>query len=246
MDQVSGPVIATALVLSAVFIPTAFISGISGQFYRQFALTIAVSTVISAFNSLTLSPALGALLLQPHGARRDWLGRVLDRFLGWFFRGFNRAFDKTTASYQRLVSRLLRVTALVLLVYLGLIGLTYVGFTRVPTGFIPQQDQRYLVVYAQLPDAASLERTETVIRRVTESVLKTPGLANTVGLIGWSVLTGTSQSNAGTIFAVLEPFEDAVRTQSAMPMPSRRPWGGALPGSRTPMSQYFRHHPCAG
>jgi multidrug efflux pump len=140
--------------------------------------------VISAFNSLTLSPALGALLLQQHGARRDWFGRVLDRLLGWFFRGFNRAFGKTTAFYQRLVSRLLRVTALVLLVYLGLIGLTYVGFTRVPTGFIPQQDQGYLIVYAQLPDAASLERTETVIRRATESMLKTPGLANTVGLIG--------------------------------------------------------------
>src|SRR6185312_10035875 len=141
MDEVSSAVVAVALVLSAVFIPTAFISGISGQFYRQFALTIAFSTLISAFNSLTLSPALCAILLHPHGRREDWFTRFMDATLGWFFRGFNRVFGKSTESYGRMVGRLIRVSGAVIVVYLGLIALTYFGFKTVPTGFIPQQDK---------------------------------------------------------------------------------------------------------
>jgi multidrug efflux pump len=208
LDEVSGPVIATALVLSAVFIPTAFIGGISGQFYRQFALTIAVSTVISAFNSLTLSPALAALLLSPHHAKKDRVTRVLDRVLGWFFRGFNTVFDKTTAIYGRLVGRLIRLSAVAALLYLGLIGLTYLGFNTVPTGYIPQQDQGFLVLYAQLPDAASFERTEAVVNRATAIALKTPGVKSTVAITGWSLLSGTNTSNAGTLFVTLDRFQD--------------------------------------
>src|SRR5213075_99907 len=159
MDEVSGPVIAVALVLSAVFIPTAFIGGITGQFYRQFALTIAVSTLISAFNSLTLSPALSALLLHGRGAKRDWLARAMDLVLGWFFRLFNKGFGRTTNGYTRVVGRVLRGSGIGLAIYAGLIALAVIGFRAVPRGFIPTQDQGYVVVLAQLPDGASLERT---------------------------------------------------------------------------------------
>ena len=141
MDEVGGAVVAIAIVLSAVFIPTAFISGITGQFYRQFALTIAVSTLISAFNSLTLSPALAALLLKEKGAKKDFLAKALDFVLGWFFRGFNRAFGAASTGYSRIVSRLLRLAAVVLKIYLGLLFLTCLGFQVVPGGFIPTQDQ---------------------------------------------------------------------------------------------------------
>jgi len=141
MDEVGGAVVAIAIVLSAVFIPTAFISGITGQFYRQFALTIAVSTLISAFNSLTLSPALAALLLKEKGAKKDFFAKTLDFVLGWFFRGFNRAFGAASTGYSRIVSRLLRLAAVVLIIYLGLLFLTGLGFQVVPGGFIPTQDQ---------------------------------------------------------------------------------------------------------
>src|SRR5262249_30647000 len=132
MRQVSGPVVAVALVLSAVFVPCAFISGITGQFFRQFALTIAVSTILSAFNSLTLSPALAALLLQPRGAKKALLGRLLDLLLGWFFRLFNWGFRHTTSTYTRVVGLALRGSAIVLVVYGGLLGLTWVGFHGLP------------------------------------------------------------------------------------------------------------------
>jgi multidrug efflux pump len=206
MDEVTGPVIATALVLSAVFIPTAFISSVSGQFYRQFALTIAVSTVISAFNSLTLSPALGAILLPPRGARKDWLGRGLDWTFGWFFRGFNKVFGETTDRYVTTVGRITRRAGLALIVYAGFLGVTYFAFNRVPTGFIPQPDQGYLIAFAQLPDAASLQRTEAVVKRAAELARETPGVGHTVGLSGFSVLAGANQPNAGTIFIVLDSF----------------------------------------
>ena len=164
MDEVTGAVIAIAFGLSAVFIPVAFISGITGQFYRQFALTIAVSTLLSAFNSLTLSPALAALLLRPRQGKQDWLTTGLDVTLGWFFRLFNRGLEFTTGGYVAVVRRLVRFSALALLVYVALLALTYKGFRSVPTGFIPQQDTGYLIVNLQMPDATSTDRTDAVMR----------------------------------------------------------------------------------
>src|SRR3984957_19001300 len=154
MDEVSGAVVAVALVLGAVFIPTAFIAGISGQFYRQFALTIAFSTLISAFNSLTLSPALCAILLQSHGARTDFFSRVMERALGWFFNGFNRVFGRATAAYGKGVGGIVGRKALALGVYAALIAGTWFAFQKVPPGFVPVQDKAYLVCFAQLPDGA--------------------------------------------------------------------------------------------
>ena len=168
MDEVSGAVVAVALVLAAVFIPTAFIAGISGQFYRQFALTIAFSTLISAFNSLTLSPALCAILLQPHGERKDVFSRILDWTAGWFFHGFNVVFGRGTSIYTGSVRRLLGVSWLVILIYLGLIGLTWFSFQRVPSGFIPQQDKDGCVA-VELPDSASLERTDAVMTDIQQA-----------------------------------------------------------------------------
>jgi multidrug efflux pump len=208
MDEVGGAVVAIAVVLSAVFIPTAFISGITGQFYRQFALTIAVSTLISAFNSLTLSPALAALLLKEKGAKKDFFARALDFVLGWFFRGFNRVFSATTTGYSRIVSRLLRLAAVVLIIYLGLLFLTGLGFQAVPGGFIPTQDQGYLIILGQLPDGASLQRTEAVLAQVSRIVRKIPGVEHTVEIGGFSGLDGTTRSNACTVFATLQPFEE--------------------------------------
>ena len=152
MNEVSGPVVAIALVLSAVFIPTAFIGGISGQFYRQFAITIAAATIISAFNSLTLSPALCALMLRPHGAGKDRFARLWDLALGWFFRLFNRGFTFSSHAYAGGVRRAIRLAAIVLVGYVGLLLLTGTMFRAVPTGFIPQADQSLLITAIQLPD----------------------------------------------------------------------------------------------
>ncbi len=206
MDEVSSAVVAVALVLGAVFIPTAFIGGISGQFYRQFALTIAFSTLISAFNSLTLSPALCAILLQPHHGRQDRFTRMLEGTFGWFFRGFNRIFGRGTEAYGRTVGRLIRVSAAVLVVYLGLIGLTYYGFKTVPTGFIPQQDKGYLAIAIQLPDSSSLERTEAVVNHISQIARATPGVKASIDLAGLSPISLTSSPNAGTIFVILDEF----------------------------------------
>src|SRR6202167_719908 len=208
MREVTGPIIATALVLCAVFVPTAFISGLTGQFYKQFALTIAISTVISAFNSLTLSPALSALLLKEHGAEPDRLTRILNRLLGGFFGPFNRFFARFSARYVGVVGRVVRAAGVALFVYGGLIGLTYLGFARTPSGFVPPQDKQYLVAFAQLPDAATLDRTEDVIRRMGEVALKSPGGANAVALPGLSINGFTNSPNSGIVFVTLKPFDE--------------------------------------
>ncbi len=207
MDEVSGAIVAIAIVLTSVFVPTALISGITGQFYRQFALTIAVATVISAFNSLTLSPALAALLLRPRDAKKDLLTRGVDLALGWFFRLFNRGFDATNRGYTWIVQRLVRFSAIAVLVYAGLLVLTGFGFKIIPTGFIPTQDQGYLIAIAQLPDAASLQRTEEVRAKFSAAARKVAGVANTVEISGLSALDFTNRSNFLTMFLTLQPFE---------------------------------------
>lgn len=208
MREVTGPIVATALVLCAVFIPTAFISGLTGQFYRQFALTIAISTVISAFNSLTVSPALSALLLKAHDAPKDRLTRWIDFLFGWLFRPFNRFFLASSERYVGAVRRILRFSSIALFVYAGLLGLTYLGFTTVPTGFVPQQDKQYLVSFAQLPAAASLDRTEDVIRRMSDIALRQPGVEGAVAFPGLSINGFTNSSNAGIVFVTLKPFDE--------------------------------------
>jgi multidrug efflux pump len=208
MAEVSGPVVAVALVLSAVFVPCAFISGITGQFFRQFALTIAVSTVISAFNSLTLSPALAALLLQPRGARKDVVGRGLDLVLGWFFRLFNRGFGRTTDAYTRAVNLGLRGSAVALAVYGGLVVVTGWLSSHLPTGYIPNQDQGKLYVAVQLPDATSLERTQKTVDRIALIVKSEPGVAYCTAVTGQSHTLGANGSNFGNLFVTLEGFHD--------------------------------------
>jgi multidrug efflux pump len=208
MTEVSNAVVAVALVLSAVFVPTAFIAGISGQFYRQFALTIAFSTLISAFNSLTLSPAMCAILLQPHGHRHDLFNRILERTSGEFFRLFNRAFGRFTAAYSHGVRRLIGVSGLVLLVYVGLVGLTWLSFRKVPSGFIPAQDKGYLVVAVQLPDSSSLERTDAIVDRISQILTKTPGIKASIDISGLSVISLSASPNSGTIFVILDDFQE--------------------------------------
>ena len=208
MREVTGPIVATALVLSAVFIPTAFVSGLTGQFYKQFALTIAISTVISAFNSLTLSPALSALLLRDHHAPKDRLTKMMDFSLGWFFRPFNRFFEWAATKYSNGVARLIRVSALALVMYGGLLLLTGYVFKQVPAGFVPSQDKQYLVAFAQLPDAASLQRTDEVIRRMGEIVAEHPGVETSLAFPGLSINGFTNSPNSGIIFPMLKPFEE--------------------------------------
>ncbi|MBC7779081.1 MAG: efflux RND transporter permease subunit, partial [Proteobacteria bacterium] len=208
MKEVTGPIVATALVLAAVFIPTAFISGLTGQFYKQFAITIAISTAISAFNSLTLSPALCALLLKPHDAKKDVLARGMDKLLGWFFRPFNRIFERSGELYGRSVAGLIRKSAVALLIYVGLVGLAAWSFSHVPTGFVPAQDKQYLVAMAQLPDGASLERTDAVIRRMSQIALDQPGVEHSVAFPGLSISGFAVSSNSGVIFLTLDPFDD--------------------------------------
>jgi multidrug efflux pump len=208
MREVTGPIVATALVLCAVFVPTAFISGLSGQFYKQFALTIAISTVISAFNSLTLSPALAAVLLQPHGATPDRLTRGLQRAFGWLFRPFNRGFARLSGGYVGATGRGLRVAGIALALYAGLAALGALGLAALPRGFVPQQDKAYLVAFAQLPDAATLDRTDAVVRRMSEMILDTPGVANAVAFPGLSINGFTNMPNAGIVFVGLKPFAE--------------------------------------
>ncbi|MBK5418572.1 efflux RND transporter permease subunit [Pseudomonas sp. TH31] len=209
MREVTGPIIATALVLCAVFIPAAFISGLTGQFYKQFALTIAISTVISAFNSLTLSPALAAVLLKSHDAPKDRFSKVLDKiFGGWLFRPFNRFFVKASHGYVGTVGRVIRSSGIALLLYAGLMVLTFFGFAHTPTGFVPGQDKQYLVAFAQLPDASSLDRTEDVIKRMSDLALKQPGVESAVAFPGLSINGFTNSPNAGIVFVTLKPFDE--------------------------------------
>ncbi|QDU29764.1 Efflux pump membrane transporter BepG [Anatilimnocola aggregata] len=208
MDEVASPVIAVGCVLSAVFIPCAFISGIVGQFFRQFALTIAISTIISTFNSLTLSPALAALLLRPKGGKRDPLTWLLDVTLGWLFWLFNAGLKKSTVGYTWTVGRMLRVPMMVLVVYGGLLLLTYFGFNSLPTGFIPSQDKGYLVASVQLPDSASAARTRDVIARIESIALETPGVKNVNSVAGNSFLLSAYGSNFGSMFIILKNFSE--------------------------------------
>jgi multidrug efflux pump len=274
MKKVSGPVIAVGLVLSAVFVPCAFITGITGQFFRQFALTIAVSTVISAFNSLTLSPALAAILMRPKqdstdgtggrsrvlplfaypllGAVLAWrfltpwamdfaaglavpgwnanapgfgfnvslavcgagalallvLAWPLDRVLGYLFRKFNAAFNWSTDVYTGAVARILRLSSVVLLVYGGLLYMTWWSFEKAPSGFIPMQDKGYLLVNVQLPDAASVQRTMNVMSRIEKIAHETPGVKHTVTVAGQSILLGANSPNFGALYLMLDDFHE--------------------------------------
>src|SRR5688572_25007348 len=187
MSEVTGPIIAIALVLCAVFIPTAFISGLTGQFYKQFAITIAISTVISAFNSLTLSPALSAVLLRDHKSPKDAVSRLMERLFGWFFRPFNRLFAWSGNKYAAGVGSIVRKSAMALVLYVGLVFLTGWSFSKVPTGFVPGQDKQYLISFAVLPDGAALDRTESIIRKMSEIGLKHPGVLDAVAFPGLSI-----------------------------------------------------------
>ena len=215
MREVTSPIIAIALVLVSVFVPLAFISGLTGQFYRQFALTIAISTVISALNSLTLSPALAALLLKGHKEPPDALTRSMDKSLGWLFRGFNSVFRRGADSYSGGVRGATSRGALMLAVYAVLFVATFGLFKAIPSGYVPAQDKQYLIGFAQLPDGATLDRTEDVMRRMGDIELKQPGVQNAVGFPGLSINGFTNSSNAGIVFAVLDPFEKRTTPESS-------------------------------
>ena len=207
MSEVSGPIIAITLVLCAVFIPIAFISGLTGQFYRQFALTIAFSTLISAFNSLTLSPALAAKLLKGKDDQKDGLTRAMEKLLGPFFRVFNRVFEFSSHSYGNSLGRIVGRKSIVLFIYAGLIAATYFVFHKVPPGFVPVQDKGYLVCMAQLPSGSNLDRTEKVIRQMTNIALKEPGVRNAVELPGLSINGFINSPSAGIAFLGETSFE---------------------------------------
>lgn len=208
MQEVSGPIIAIALTLGAIFIPVAFVSGLTEQFYRQFALTIAISTFISAFNSLTLSPAMAAKLLHAPDAEPDRLTKILDAGLGWFFRGFNRFFKTSSARYERSIGGVVRHKLAMFTVYLLLIAGSAALFSIVPRGYVPAQDKQYLVGFAQLPSGASLQRTDEVIRRITDIALSTPGVESAVAFPGLSINGFAASSSAGIVFLTLAPFEE--------------------------------------
>jgi multidrug efflux pump len=207
MKEVTGPIIATALVLCAVFIPTAFISGLSGQFYKQFAVTIAISTVISAVNSLTLSPALSALLLKGHHDKKDLITKAMDLLLGWFFRPFNRFFEWSSNVYVGIVKRTIRLSIIALMIYGGLVWATMKGFQIVPEGFVPAQDKAYLIGFAQLPEGSSLDRTDAVMRRMSEIAMKQPGVKDAIAFPGLSIHGFSASPNSGIVFVGLDDFE---------------------------------------
>ena len=221
MREVSGPIIAIALVLVAVFVPLAFISGLTGQFYRQFAVTIAISTVISAINSLTLSPALAALLLRGHDQPKDALTRGMDKTLGWLFRGFNKFFHRGSEAYSGGVKGVISRKTIMLVVYLALIGVTFGLFKAVPSGFVPAQDKQYLIGFAQLPDGATLDRTEDVITRMGDIMKKNPNVEDAIAFPGLSINGFTNSSNSGIVFATLKPFAERTRADQS---------GGAVAG----------------
>jgi len=208
MKEVSGPIVAIALVLCAVFVPIAFVSGLTGQFYRQFALTIAISTVISAFASLTLAPALSAALLKAHDAPKDRLTRAIDTVFGRFFAAFNRFFGRASHRYEGGVQTVLRRKTLSLAVYALLGAAALFMFKVVPPGFVPQQDKAYLIGFAQLPDAASLDRTDAVIRRMSSIAKEIPGVESSIAFPGLSINGFTNAPNAGIVFTSLKPFSE--------------------------------------
>lgn len=212
MREVSGPIIAIALVLCAVFVPMAFLSGVTGQFYKQFAVTIAISTVISAINSLTLSPALAAKLLKAHGAPKDLPRRLIDRLLGWVFRPFNRFFQRSSDGYESMVGKTLRRRGAVFGVYVLLLAGAGFMFHTVPGGFIPTQDKLYLIGGVKMPEGSSLARTDEVIRKMSEIGMNTEGVAYSVAFPGLNALQFTNTPNTGTVFFGLKPFSERSRT----------------------------------
>ncbi len=212
MKEVSGPIIAIALVLCAVFVPMAFLSGVTGQFYKQFAVTIAISTVISAINSLTLSPALAARLLKPHDASRDAPTRLIDRAFGWVFRPFNRFFNRGSEKYQSAVSRALGKRGAVFAVYAALLVATGLMFQAVPGGFIPTQDKLYLIAGVKLPEGASIARTDELLQKVTDIAMDTEGVAHSIAFPGLNALQFTNTPNTGVTFLPLEPFDERDRS----------------------------------
>lgn len=209
MREVTGPIIAITLVLAAVFIPTAFMSGLTGQFYKQFALTITISTFISAINSLTLSPALAALLLKGHNEPKDALTRGMDKLFGrWLFGPFNRFFNGLSEHYGIAVKKIIRAGGIVGVLYIGLLGLTGLQFSNTPTGYVPGQDKQYLVAFAQLPDASSLERTDAVMREMSQIAMDHPGVANAITFPGLSINGFTNSPSSGIVFVGLDDFTD--------------------------------------
>ncbi|MDR5838872.1 efflux RND transporter permease subunit [Caballeronia sp. LZ034LL] len=214
MREVSGPIIAIALTLVAVFVPLAFMSGLTGQFYKQFAMTIAISTVISAFNSLTLSPALAALLLKGHDEPKDWLTRAMDRVFGGFFKQFNKVFHRGSEAYGKGVKGVIGRKSIMMLLYAVLLAGAVLMGKVVPGGFVPAQDKEYLISFAQLPNGASLDRTEGVIREMSAIALKQPGVESAVEFPGLSVNGFTNSSSAGIVFVTLKPFKDRVHDKA--------------------------------
>ncbi len=228
MDEVGAALVAISLVLCAVFIPSAFITGISGQFYRQFALTITGATVISLVTSLTLSPALCALLLKPHDAhpKVGWWQRPLRGFFG----AFNWGFDRVAGGYGWLVTRVARYAAIMLLVYVGIIAFGLNEFAKTPRGFIPAVDRGYLIVVAQLPPGASLARTDEVQRRIVDIALKVPGVTGAMNIVGFSGATFTNAPNAGAAFLVLDSFENRAKDPKQSAAAIQRTLFGQLAG----------------
>ena len=207
MAEVTRPIISIMLVLCSVFVPVAFLSGITGQFYRQFAITIAASTIISTFNSLTLSPALAALLLRPRHEKPDAFQRLIDRVLGLPFKAFNRLFGRLSKDYGKAVSVVARRRNPILLAFVILLGCTWFIFRIVPSGFIPSQDKQYLIGVVQLPNAASLDRTEKVVRQMSQIALATPGVEHVIGFPGLSANGFVNLDNSAVVFLPLTDFD---------------------------------------
>ncbi|MGQ0800284.1 MAG: efflux RND transporter permease subunit [Pseudomarimonas sp.] len=205
MQEVSGPIVAISLVLASVFVPMAFIPGVTGEFYKQFAVTIAVSVLISAFNSLTLSPALAAVLLQPHGAKKDALGRGIERIFGGFFTRFNRVFKRGANNYTSRIGRTVARTPRMLVIYGLLLFVTVLGFRAVPGSYIPTQDKQYLFAILQLPDGATIDRTDVVMRKMGEIAMATPGVASAVQFPGLNAIHFVATPNVGVMFVGITP-----------------------------------------
>lgn len=212
MTEVTGAIIATSLVMIAIFVPTSFIPGISGQFYQQFALTIAGSVIISTFVSLSLSPALGALLLRPTSGKADAFTKAYMFLFGWFFKSFNWLFEKVTLGYTGVIRRLVRLGFAVLIVYGGILALTFLGFNKVPVGFIPQQDQGYAIIVGQLPDGASLERTDALVRDIVDIAQTVDGIEGAVAFAGFNGATFTNSPNSAAIFTPFKSFDERIKT----------------------------------